>query len=88
MAELFASGRLVDFILIVVLIETAALLLLWQRTRRGIAPADLLPNLCAGACLLLALRAVIAGGGWVIASACLAAAGFAHLTDLNRRWRR
>jgi len=39
MAELFASGRLVDFILIVVVVEATVLLLLWRRARRGVAPA-------------------------------------------------
>lgn len=88
MAELFSSGRLVDFILVVVVLEAAALLLYWVRARQGIAPIDLLPNLCAGAFLLLALRTTLAGGGWMMASLYLAAAGLAHLTDVYRRWRR
>jgi hypothetical protein len=87
MAELFASGRLVDLILIVVVLEAAALLLYWRQAQRGIAPFDLLPNLCAGVFLLLALRASLAGGGWMTASLCLAAAGLAHLIDVRRRWR-
>ena len=66
MADLFASGRLVDFILVVVVLEAAALLLYWRYARRGIAPLDLLPNLCAGAFLLLALRITLGGGGWMI----------------------
>ena len=88
MAELFANGRLVDFILVVVVFEAAALTIYWARARRGVAPLDLLPNLCAGAFLLLALRATLAGGGWMMASLCLAAAGLAHLADVYRRWRR
>ena len=88
MAELFASGHLVDLILVVVVIEAAALMLCWNRVHRGVAPLDLLPNLCAGAFLLLALRTTLGGGGWMIASGCLAAAGLAHLADLYRRWRR
>ena len=87
MAELFASGRLVDLILVLVVIETIALLLYWNRTGRGVAPSDLLPNLFAGTFLLLALRATLTGGGWMVACFCLAAAGLAHLTDLYRRWR-
>lgn len=88
MADLFARGRLVDLILVVVVVEATALLLYWARTRRGVAPLDLLPNLCAGACLLMALRATLAGGGWMIASLCLVAAGLAHLMDVYRRWRK
>jgi hypothetical protein len=87
MTDLFANGSLVDFILVVVALEAGALLLYWARARRGIAPLDLLPNLCAGAFLLLALRATLAGGGWIIASLCLSVAGLAHLTDVYRRWR-
>ena len=88
MAEIFASGRLVDFILALVVIETAVLLMYWWNSRRGIAPGDLLPNLCAGAFLLLALRVTLAGGSWMAACGCLAAAGISHLFDLSRRWRR
>jgi hypothetical protein len=87
MAELFASGRLVDLILMVVVLEAVALLLYWHRTRRGNAPFDLLPNLCSGTFLLLALRATLAGSGWMMASGCLALAGLAHLIDIYRRWR-
>lgn len=88
MDDLFASGRLVDLILIVVVIEAAVLLIYWLRTRGGIAPHDLLPNLFAGAFLLLALRATLAGSGWMLASLFLAVAGLAHLTDIAQRWRK
>jgi hypothetical protein len=88
MADLFASGRLVDLILVAVVFEAVYLLVYWSRARRGIAPLDLLPNLCAGAFLLLALRATLAGSGWMLASLFLAAAGLAHLTDVYRRWRK
>ena len=87
MAELFANGRLIDLVLVVAFLEAAALLLMWRRTKRGIAPFDLLPNLCAGAFLLLALRATLAGTGWMMACGCLAAAGIAHLVDIVSRWR-
>ena len=87
MAELFASGRLVDFIFMVVVVEAAVLLLYWQRAGRGISPGDLLPNLCAGALLLLALRVTLGGGGWMPVCGCLAASGVAHLFDVSRRWR-
>ena len=87
MAELFASGRLVDLILVLVVVEAAALMLYWRRFGAGVSPFDLLPNLCAGAFLLLAMRAALTGGGWMAASGCLAAAGLAHLADLYRRWR-
>lgn len=88
MADLFASGHLIDLILIIVLLEAAGLMWLWQSRGRGIAPADLLPNLCAGAFLLLALRFTLSGGGWMMACLCLALAGVANVVDISRRWRR
>ena len=86
MADLFASGHLVDLILVLVAVEAIALLLYWRHAGRGVRPFDLLPNLCAGAFLLLALRATLGGAGWTVASGFLAAAGVAHLADLYRRW--
>ncbi len=88
MAELFASGRLVDLILVVVAIEVTLLVIYWRSAGRGVSSRDLLPNLCAGAFLLLALRLSLAGAGWQLCCASLAAAGVAHLVDLKRRWRR
>ena len=88
MADLFASGTLVDGILLLVGCEIAALLLLWQWKRRGIPPADLLPNVLAGGFLLLTVRLVLGGAGWMACSASLAAGGVAHVVDISRRWRR
>jgi hypothetical protein len=88
MAELFANGHLIDLVLALVVLEAAGLLLTWQYCRRGVAPVDLLPNLCAGAFLLLALRITLGGGGWMPACGCLAGAGVAHVIDIGRRWRR
>ena len=87
MSSLFADGVLVDIVLIVVVLEAIALLAYWRWKRRGVAPADPLPGLCSGALMLLALRAVLAGSGWMIPTLCLTAAGVAHLIDVTRRWR-
>ena len=87
MAEWFTSGRLVDAILLLVVCEVVALTLLWQRTRRGVAPVDLIPNILAGVFLLLALRLALGDAGWMYGAASLGAAGIAHLVDLRRRWR-
>ena len=87
MAELFASGRLVDLILVLTAIEAACLVLYWRSRGRGIAPLDLLPNLFAGAFLLLALRLALGGAGWELSCGSLAAAGMSHIIDIGRRWR-
>ncbi len=87
MAEWFASGRLVDLILALVAVEFVALALLWRSKRCGLSLADLLPNILAGALLLLALRLSLGGFGWLPCCACLAAAGIAHVVDIKRRWK-
>ncbi len=87
MAELFASGRVLDLILAGMALEAVGLILLYRTTGRGVRPARLLPNLLSGMCLLLAMR-VGAGGAWWgwVSLALLGALAF-HLVDLGRAWR-
>lgn len=87
MAGLFASGQVVDLILLVLALEGLALFLLHRRTGRGIPPAELLGFLVAGACLLLALRAALTGAGWPMVGLWLALAGLAQAYDVWRRGR-
>jgi hypothetical protein len=84
---LFASGRIVDVILIITVIEALLLVALYRRTGRGVAPADLLSNLASGISLMLALRAALVGAWWGWIGLCLVASLLAHLADLRRRWR-
>ncbi|UYO55339.1 hypothetical protein [Rhodopseudomonas palustris] len=86
MSELFASGTVVDAVLIFLLVEAIAVIGYWLWRKRGIAPADFLPGMISGALMLLALRAVLAGAGWMVPTLCLMAAGGAHLVDVLRRW--
>lgn len=86
MAGWFASGRIVDAILLLTLLEGAALVAWHRRTGGGPVPADVLGNLAAGFCLLLALRATLAHAGWVWIAAVLLGALLAHIYDLRRRW--
>ncbi|MGJ5179183.1 hypothetical protein ACQR16_13980 [Bradyrhizobium oligotrophicum] len=87
MDELFRSPHLVDLILAVVAVELIAIALVWRRSRRGISPRALLPNLLAGVFLLLALRCVLVDAPWFWLAACLAASGLANAADLRQRWR-
>ena len=86
MTGFFGSAHLVDLILAIVAAEMLAIALYWQRSRRGIAPRQLLPNLLAGAFLLLALRLALSGCSWPWYAACLAASGVANVADLRQRW--
>lgn len=87
MTEFLSSARVVDLILAVVALEVLGISLYWHVTRRGIAPARLLPNLLAGAALLLALRLALSDFAWPWYTACLALAGIANVADLRQRWR-
>lgn len=82
------SGRLLDAILLLIVVEAVVLGLWHARTGRGIAPLDLCLNLAAGALLLLAMRAALVSGNAAAAAPWLAAALVAHLADLARRWQR
>ena len=87
MAALFASGRIVDFALLLLAGEAVALV--WLR-RSGRAPrlGPVAPNLVSGGCLLLALRAALRGAWWGWVALWLAGGLVAHLADLRARGRR
>lgn len=74
---------------LVALVLEAVGLVLWHRLGgRGPEPRRVLPNLAAGAFLLLALRACLGGASGGTTLFCLALALLAHLTDLHSRWPR
>jgi hypothetical protein len=87
LAELFHSGRIVDLILLLVLVE--AVLLAWRRqlTGRGPSLRALLPNLLSGAALLAAVRLALVNAAWLWVATALLFALLAHLADLHQRWR-
>ena len=58
-----------------------------RRSGLGIAPRDLLPNLLAGAFLVLALGLALAAAWWGWIALSLLGALLAHLADLRRRWK-
>jgi hypothetical protein len=86
-AELFASGRLIDLVLIGVVLQGGVLAAYARVTGRGVAPVSLLATLAAGFFLLVALRTALAGGWWGWTGLALLAALIAHLADLRLRWR-
>jgi len=87
MAALFESGRIVDLILALLVLE-AAIAAIAALVWRGRLPlAGLLLNIAAGGFLLLALRAVLVGADWTVTGTWLAAAFVAHAGDLIQRLR-
>ena len=88
MAAWFASGWVLDLILAAMALEAAVLGAMWRSSRVGVPPGALLPNLLSGMCLLLAMRAGLAGAWWGWISLPLLVAGIFHVGDLRGRWRR
>ena len=86
MADLFANGRIVDGILILMLFELVALSALRKKTQRGLSAPRLIVSLLAGAALLLSLRAALTAQPWPVTSFWLFAALIAHALDLRLRW--
>jgi len=87
MMDLIESGRIVDFILVLMVLEAAVICGVAWMSRHRLPTAGLLLNLGAGAGLLLALKALVTGSGWLVIGLCLSLALFAHLGDLVLRLR-
>ncbi len=86
LVTLFASGRIVQYILALMLVEAVVLIAAAKVTGRGIKPLDLVVSLIAGAGLLLALRGALIGDSWPKIAPWLGVALCAHLLDVIRRW--
>lgn len=85
MAELFANGRMIDLILALVVVEALGLAVLHRVTGRLPPLPRLLPNLAAGAFLLVAVRAALVGADWIWVAGSLLVALMAHIVDLLTR---
>lgn len=88
MSDFIRSGRVIDLILALTLLEAVALLLLHRLGGCGVGPREFIANLLSGCLLLLAMRGYVGGAGWQVIALCLLLAGAAHAGDLARRWRR
>ena len=86
MSALFASGHIIDAILVLTVLEAIGLTVFHRTTGRGVPPGDFLVNLASGCCLLLALRLALTGEPWVWIAAALLGSLLAHVVDLTRRW--
>ncbi len=87
MAELFASGHIVDLILGLMALEALTLVTVGRLRANG-AGAALACNLAAGAALMVALRCALTGAHWHWLALALLAALAGHLGDLALRGRR
>jgi hypothetical protein len=87
MADWFASGRIIDAILLLVLAEAVAIAVYHRSTGRGIALREVVWTLASGVSLMIALRIALTGGAWYAVAAPLTAALITHLVDLAQKWR-
>jgi hypothetical protein len=83
MNQLFASGVVVDLVIIVLALEVLLLHAVFKRAH--VLP---LPTLLAGLGLLLAWRFAQGGASWFWIALPLTVAGLAHGWDLWQRWPR
>lgn len=87
MADWFASGRIIDLVLALVALEIAALPWLLKLFNSSVQLSQLLPNIIAGAALMLALRFSLTDAPWIWISLAMLVALGAHLLDLILRIR-
>lgn len=85
MSDWFASGRVIDLVLALVVLEVIALPWLLRKLGSPLGLLPLLPNILAGVALMLALRASLVDASWQWIALALLAALAAHLTDLGLR---
>lgn len=82
MAGLFASGRIIDAVLLGVVAEAGLLFFVFRGRFASIGA-----TIAAGAALMLAVRAALTGSPWPVVAAFMLAGLFAHLIDLALRWK-
>lgn len=80
MSSLFSSGRAVDIILAVMLVEITVLV-----RRRPTEPIAIVLAFLPGALILLAVRAALTDADWQWVALALGASFPAHLADIRRR---
>ncbi|MEL6950477.1 MAG: hypothetical protein AAGM16_10250 [Pseudomonadota bacterium] len=85
--ELVESGRIVDIMLVVIVLEIAALIGYRVVTGKGLSVPSIILNVGAGGSLMVALKLLYDGVGWQLIAAALVASLLFHTGDLVYRWR-
>ncbi len=83
--QLISSGRIVDLIVCVMIVEGLLLTVLQRRLGFELSLRRIIVMLLAGVFLLLALRVSLQGGSWTWIALWLLAALIAHILDLLSR---
>jgi len=84
---LLLSGRLIDAILCLIVIEGIVITVAHRHNGSGPSPGKLIPNLISGAALMLGIRLALTQAEWYWLALCLCVSLLAHLMDLVLRYR-
>jgi hypothetical protein len=85
---LVVDGRLLEWVVVLMLIEGTVLLWWRRRTGGGLPASGVLCLLASGIFLMLAVRAALLDAGTEAVAVWLLAAFAAHIADLVVRWQR
>jgi hypothetical protein len=83
----FASGRVIDLVVGLTLLEAVGLFVFRRVTGRGPRVSVVGLNLASGLCLMVAVRAALTGAWFGVVAVWMLAALVLHLADLRRVWR-
>ncbi len=82
LSELFESGRIVDLILILLVIEWLFVSFIYFYKGKGIAPLNFLFHSLPGVFVFLGLREALTGSDWQMIGLFLGLSFVTHLIDL------
>ena len=88
MADLFADGFLVNFVLVFILAEYVILIGVRLATGRGVSALSYTANVISGGSLMLCLREALLDGRPSLMALFLMLSGLAHAGDVWSRWNR
>lgn len=82
----FASGRIIDLVVALTVLEALGLAAFRRLTGRGPRLRAIGLNLLSGLCLMLAVRGALTGAWFGVIALWMLAALVLHLADLRRVW--
>ncbi|MDJ0917420.1 MAG: hypothetical protein QNJ05_06605 [Woeseiaceae bacterium] len=88
LSELILSGRIIDIVLGVLILELLLISMLYRTKGKGVPPYPLLVNIGAGGSLALGIKASVTGADWQWIAVWLVASLVFHILDISARWQR
>lgn len=88
LAQAFASGAVIDWLMLLLVVEGCVLVVILRGKGLGPALVDASCIVVPGLLLMLAIKLALTDADWRAIGAVLAAAGLVHALDVARRLRR